>query len=164
LLSQLKNLLYNFVNILVMFVILRHFLYRPVSRFMNARKERIDGDIKRASESVANAEEARRRIIQDTENAKKEADMIMQKSAGEAQHAAQRILDDAREQAANIIEEAKAEAEVEKRRSVKAANDEIIDIAVNIAGRVLGREMSLDDNRALVEEFLKEMPENVDGA
>ena len=74
-----------------------------------------------------------------------------------AQKEGHRIVDEANDRAEQIIADAKQKAEEEKKRAMEGMQDQLADAATQIAGRLLRREVSLEDNRRVVDEFFDEV-------
>ena len=70
---------------------------------------------------------------------------------------AKSIREKAQEQAGVILENAKQEAQEEKRRQLEAMHDQVMELSVALASRILEREIKPEDHQKLMEEFLSEV-------
>ena len=64
------------------------------------------------------------------------------------------IIDTAKKEADAMIERARTEIEAAKEKALLAIRDEVVDLAIGAAGKVLGREANSDDDRRLVADVI----------
>lgn len=145
----------HILNVIILFVVLRALLYKPVLKFMKKREnsfaERIDELDKREKEIIRQEKEYAAMMAQ----ADSEAAAIITKSNDMAKEHAREILDNAKEHARDLVIRAKKEIEAEKVQTRAELKSEITDMAVQIAEKMLQREVSLDDNRKIIDEFFE---------
>jgi F-type H+-transporting ATPase subunit b len=147
------DILYHIINIVFLYILLRFIIYKPVRRFLNERAERIQKQIEDAAAMEKAAAEARAELDGRIANADETVRLMVQEGEKKAAAKADEIIAEAKKQAENILNEAQAQAQDEARRIIETMQDQIADVAVEIAGRILQREVSLEDNRAAVDEF-----------
>ena len=127
-----SDLLIHIINILVLFVLLRTILFKPVNKFLSERTARIENQLKDAETKQAEALELK------------------------ASQEASAIVKDARNQAEELIAEAHEKIAADKVQAVAEARTEVALLATEIAARILKREVSVADNKAVAEDFFRD--------
>ena len=153
----LGELVIHIGNILILFFILRTLVYKPVAKYMDARKATIEGELAKAEEAKAQLAQFEEKLAQGDEAAKKLADEALAASKQKALASAHTIVEQAKAQAADIIDAAGKEAAEERAKLIGGMQEEIGDMAVDIAGRILKREVTTADNAAIIDAFFKEV-------
>ena len=82
---------------------------------------------------------------------------MVREAAQKANETAQEILRDAKAQAGQMVEDARVKAEAERARALSDMEDQIADLAVDMAGHILQREVKLEDNKAVVKDFFQKV-------
>jgi len=153
---QISDILYHILNILVLFWLLRLILYKPVSRFLSERTERIESELRDAESKQREALELKAQYEKVLESSEEKGQALIHESQAKASREAEIILADARDRADRMLQSAKAQIEDEKNKAVAEARSEVAQLAVQIAARILRREVSAADNTAAVEGFFHE--------
>ena len=142
-------------NTLILFLILKHFLFEKVNKVMDDRKSDIEGSYQRADEAEQKANQLAAEYTEKISNAKEESAEIVKAASKKAQLRSDEIIAQAKNEAQGIVSKANADIERERKRAVNQIKDEISDIAVNIAGKVIGKEVSSDEEQErLIDEFI----------
>ena len=149
---QPADILIYIINIGILYVLLRLLLYKPIRKFLDARTERIKGDLQAAEVARAEAEAVKASLQESLDGAQTEAERILQKSSAEAQSSAESRLSQAQTEAANIIAKAQDEAQRIRENAIADLQPQIALLATQIAEQILGREVSREDNQHLVDE------------
>lgn len=150
------TILFSLINILVLFLFLKKFLFGRINAVLEERARLVQEEIDKAKDETEKAEKLRLDYEAAISDAKDEAKKIVieaQKSAN-AQSAA--ITQQAQEEASRIVESTRQELALERERSVASAQNEIVSLAMAAAEKVLGREMDDETNRAIMDAFLDE--------
>lgn len=143
------------VNLLLLFLLLKHFLFKPVQKILDARQAEIDKDYADAEKAQNEAEALRDEYEKRIADAKSEATDIVKTATRKAQLHGEEIVRDAQTQASRLMEKADAQIEQEKKKAMNELKDEISGIAVDIASKVVEREINEKDHEALISEFIK---------
>ncbi len=151
--------LFVLLNTLAIFFVARKYLFKPVSKLIRDRQTEIDEMYKKADESKREAEGLALEYSRKLSGAQAESDRLIKDAALRAEEKEQLILRDARTQAALLIDKAEKDARNEKVKAVNAARDEIASLAVEIAGKIVEREINDADQTALVDGFIKKLGE-----
>ena len=151
------DIVIHIINIAVLYLLLRSLLYRPVSAYLGARSARIEEELATAQKTRQQADEVKRQLEERLESAEEEARAIVRKEEEKAAEESARLLADARKGADEIMAAAAGRIAQEKARAMSSMREETAQLATEIAARILRREVSLEDNRAVVSNFFSEM-------
>ncbi len=144
------------VNFLILFFLLRAFLFKPILKMLDDRRERIAEGLNAAETARAEAAQAQVK----TEELMVDARRQSQEAVANAQNIATRIQAEAREQAAQdreaTIERARAEIQQERDRAIAELRGEFASITVRAAERVIGESLDADAHKRIIDETLAE--------
>ena len=143
------------INLLLLFLLLKHFLFKPVQNILNARQAEIDKSYADAETAQTRAEELRDEYEKRIIDAKAEAADIAKAASRKAQAHYDEVVGTAKADAARLREKAEAQIEQEKKKAMNELKDEISGIAVDIASKVVEREIDEKDHEELISEFIK---------
>ena len=143
------------INLLLLFLLLKHFLFKPVQNILNARQAEIDKSYADAETAQTRAEELRDEYEKRISDAKAEAADIAKAASRKAQAHYDEVVGTAKADAARLREKAEAQIEQEKKKARNELKDEISGIAVDIASKVVEREIDEKDHEELISEFIK---------
>ena len=147
----------TFCNMIITFLILRHFLFKPVKKMIDDRQKEIDDlyeDAGRAKEEAQALEEDYRQHLA---AAKSERDEILREAVTRAADKEREILAEANAQADAIREKAQADIAQERKKAVNELKNDLSGIAIDIAEKVTEKEISEKDHEALIEDFIRKM-------
>ncbi len=151
----IADLIINIGSIVVLFVIVKRLAYKPIKKFMDARAERLAAQ---KAEAEALSEEANKRLdeynilLAECDNAKSEA--IAQGEAI-AHRESEQIITEAKRTAEEIIRKANEKAQEDYKKTMGEADDYIVNLTMEASSALLKRAVNDDDNKKIVEEFLK---------
>ena len=144
-------------NTAVLFVALYFLLYKPVRRFLDKRRQGVLKDIEDAREIKSRADAALAESQERLNASYSEAIVKAAKIQEQASENAKKIVDAAKEEAERIIENAHRAADEAIESNKQAMRDFAASLAVDISAKILGREITGDDNLRLIDDFLKEV-------
>ncbi len=148
-------------NTLILFLLLKKFLYKPVKDILEKRKEYIKTAYKDADNARTEADKLKTEYTEKLENAKEESAEILRNATKKAQTRSDEIVFAAKDEAQGIMNRANEEIEREKKRAVNQIKNEISDIAVAMASKVVEKEITPADNERLIEEFIGNVGEDL---
>ena len=155
-----RDLIINIINIIVLFVIVKSLAYKPVKKFLDARKARIDESLKNAESKNAEADALKAQYEEALKQSRQESDKIIGEAELSAQKRAAEITADADKKAADITEKARKDAEREyNERTLRDFKADVTDIAFDISKKILSREVTDADNMAIADEFFSKYGE-----
>ena len=147
------NLVWNIVNLVVLYLLLIHFLFKPVMGIMDKRKKIIEDGLKNAQDAQSDAKKMKQEYEDALKGAKQESAQIIENARSAAKNEYDRIVGEAGDKAGNIIESAKETVRVERERTMKELQGEIAGLAVASAAKIVGKTADQD----LYDQFLKEV-------
>ena len=146
-------------NLMIQLVIFKKFLLKPIKQVIADRKAKADSEIADAQKLRTEAEAMKAEYEQNLQNARTEANQIVATAQKTATARSEEIVGEARAQAAALKQKAEADIAQERKKAVNEVKDEIGGIAMEIASKVVGREISEKDHKDLIDEFIKNVGE-----
>lgn len=153
---NIPGLIAAIVNFVLLLVILRFVLYKPMLKMLDERRERIAEGLNAAEKARAEAAQAEVNIQAQMDAARREG----QELVANAQTIAARLQAEAREQAGRdreaALERARAEIQLERDRAVADLRKEFADVAVTAAERVINQSLDRQSHQRIIDEALSE--------
>ena len=146
-------------NLMIQLVIFKKLLLNPVKKVIAERKAKADNQIADAQKLRTEAEAMKAEYEQNLQNARTEANQIVATAQKTATARSEEIVGEARAQAAALKQKAEADIAQERKKAVNEVKDEIGGIAMEIASKVVEREISEKDHKDLIDEFIKNVGE-----
>ena len=146
-------------NLMIQLVIFKKFLLKPIRQVIADRKAKADSQIADAAKLRTEAEAMKAEYEQNLQNARTEANQIVAAAQKTATARSEEIVGEARAQAAALKQKAEADIAQERKKAVNEVKDEIGGIAMEIASKVVEREISEKDHKDLIDEFIKNVGE-----
>lgn len=156
---NLWQILISLANLLIMFLILKRFLFQPVKNMLAERQAQVDAIYTAAEDDRSAAGDMKQQYEQRLANARQEADDLVKTATQTAQRRGDAIVTEATAQAAHIKNKAEQEIAMERQQMLADVRTEISDMAVSIASKVVEREISAKDHASLVDEFIRNVGE-----
>ena len=146
--------LFTLVNTIALFLVLKKFLFKPVMKMITDRQKEIDDMYTDADTAKENALAMEAEYKQKLSQAAVTGERMVKEAVERGQRREEEILRQANMEASAIMEKASADIALEKKKALNDAKDEISDIAMAIAEKVVGREISGADHSDLVDSFI----------
>lgn len=153
-------LVWTFVTFAVLLWVLKKIAWKPLLGALETRENTIREDLQKAEKARVDAELLLTEHRQLLERSETEARKILDEAKSTAESLKQGIIDSANEQARQMSEQAKAEIQREKDTALSQLREEVADLAVRAAGKILGEELDADKHRKLVNDFISNLPKN----
>lgn len=151
----LVTALVTMVNVLVAYIILKKLLFKPLIKVMNARKESIGAQVSSAEEKEKQAAEKLDEATKRVDASHEEAIQIIADARSQAEKQSETIIETAKKEAQDIRDRAEDDAKRTRQAMLEEMKDEVADLAVSIAGHVLGDNGNEADIRKKVEAELQ---------
>jgi F-type H+-transporting ATPase subunit b len=126
---------------LVVVMVLNKLLVKPVLKVMDARKDRVDGNLHAAEKAGASAKQMREEYLKEIESAKKDAQTLREKIKKEGEAEEDRIIKAARGKAGDLVAEVREKIAAEFKDAQAGLRRESQAMGKEIAGRILGRQV-----------------------
>ena len=153
------TIIFQICNLLILFTLIRKLLFKRVMAVLDKRQQEIDGIYDAADKARDDADQMKEEQTRRMSNARAEADMLVKNAMDTAQRRGDAIVQEARDEATHLKQKAESDIEQERRKAYSELVGEISGMAVDIAGRMVEREINADDHRELVDEFIKKAGE-----
>ena len=149
--------LFTLLNMVITFLILKKFLFKPVNKMIDDRQKEIDDLYADAEQSKAAAAATRQDYEKRLSEAEQASAELISSAQQEANRRSDEILREAKSEANAIRAKASRDVELEKKKALNEAKDDIARIALDIAEKVVERDLTADDQDRLFEDFLKNL-------
>lgn len=146
------GLVWTIINLIVLFLLLRHFLINPVSNIMEQRRKLIADGLQNAQDTQDEANRLKAEYEEALSGAKKESAEIVDKARIDARSEYDRIVGEAGAKAGNIIENAKENVRIEREQTMKELQSQIAGLAIASAEKIVG-----DKEQNIYDQFLGEV-------
>ena len=153
--------LFILLNTLTIYFVARKFLFGPVMKIITDRQQEIDNLYSDAGTAKSEAESLRNEYSQKLSDAHAASDRIVKDAMARGQAREEEIIRKANADAAAIMDKASADIAQEKKKALNDAKNEISDLALAIAGKVVGRELNAADQTDLVDSFIDRLGDQV---
>jgi F-type H+-transporting ATPase subunit b len=157
---NLWHILISLANLILIFLIVKKFLFKPVRELFAKRQAELDHQYAAADAAEKQAQEHKAAWEKKLQSANEEADGIIKDATDAAKYRATQIVEEANAKAAGIQSRAEAEALLTQKRAEEEIKKEIVEVSSAIAEKMLEREINEADHRALIDAFLDEIGED----
>lgn len=152
---ELGDTFYYLIIFAILLLLVKHFAWGPVTDMMEKRRKKITDDIEQAESDRKKAEVLANKREAELKNSKQEATQILSTAKSNAEKTKQSIITEADSEAAAIRKKANADAAQAKTDALNEARDQVADISVAIAEKVIAKNLSAEDQKDLVDQFIK---------
>jgi F-type H+-transporting ATPase subunit b len=153
---NLYQCVFEVLNLIILFVVLRKILFKPVTEFMEKRTQSIVSAIEDADKQKAEAQEMKLHYEQQLSEAKGTAGKIIDEATAKAARKGDEIVAEARDEASVILASARAEIERERQQMLRDIRTQVVELAIDAASKVVESNMDTGSNKVLVDKFLDE--------
>lgn len=151
------NIIWTIVNIMILYLLMKKFLFGPITEIMDKRKKAIEDSFETAKSRNEEAEHLKVQYEEALSHAKAEAEEIVKEARERANDVYNRTVKAAEQEAIKVIENANQAIEMERKKTIESIESEIIGLTMAAASKVLEKNINEDTNRQLVDEFLAEV-------
>ena len=155
------KLIGQIVNLYITLAVVKIFFLDKIKAILDQRREAADKEITDAQAAKAEALEIKQSYEQNMKEAKAQASTILERAQKTAAARGEEIIKQANDEATAIREKAAAVIAQEKKKAINDAKDEIAGISLAIAGKVVGRELTADDQKNLIDSFINDLCDQV---
>ena len=155
------TLIAQICNLFLQMFLVKVFFLDKIKAIIDARREAADKEITDAQAARAEAEEIKKTYEQNMLEARAKADDLLLNAQRTANSRSEEIIGQAQQAAAQIKQKAAADIEMEKKKAINDAKNEISGLAMAIAGKVVERELNTADQAGMIDRFIAELGESV---
>ena len=154
---EIGLIFWTLVTFMILLVLLAKFAWGPILKAMNAREDGIKNDLDNARKEREDAQ----RLLEDhrglLNQARKERAEAVEAGRRDAERLKSEILDEARRQREQLLKQAEAQIDAGLRQARAALKGEAADLAIQAAGKLMGRNLDDATQRRLVEDYLADL-------
>ena len=154
------NLIFSVITVLVLILILKHFFFEKVKKFMDERKAQVEEQFQKADEAENQARKKLDKYNEILAGAEKEKRTIIAGAMESAKVQADSVLDEARKEAADIREKTRIQIEREKVAARKEIHNEASELAVQVAEKILENKLDADAQASVIDEIISRSEAN----
>ena len=151
------QMLASLANLLLLFLLVKKFLYKPVMKMLDARRNAIDKDYSDANEAKTQAMSDKIKYEERLREANSEADSVIKNAVDIASEREKEIIAEAKIKAEGIVRQAENEALLERKKAEDAVKKEIVEVSSLLTEKVLEREVSADDHQHFIDSFIESL-------
>ncbi len=149
------NLVFTIINVLLLYAVVRIFLFKPIKKILAARQEEVEAQYAKAEEAQADAEALKEEYAKSMSGVEDQKRLAVAVARGKASREAGRIVENAKAEAETILANAQRNAEEEKQRRLQQAQEDIADMVAQVSTKLVTASDSADNDRALFDRFLE---------
>ena len=146
-------------NLFIQLYLIKRFLFKPVNEMLEKRRAKANAEIQDAIQAKNDALAMKTEYEQNMLEAKNKANEIVTNAQKTAAIQSEEMLKEASQQAAAMKAKAESDIAQEKRKAVNEVKNEIGGMAMEIAGKVIEREINEEDHAKLIDEFIANVGE-----
>ena len=155
------TLIAQICNLFITLFVFKKFFWSKVLDILDQRREAADKEITDAKKAKDEAMNIKATYEENMRQSKEKADALILSAQKTAAARSEEIIMDAQKTAVQIKQKAEADIAQEKKKAINDAKNEISEMALAIAGKVVGRELNAADQAGLVDQFISELGESV---
>ena len=153
--------LFILLNTLTIYFMAKKFLFVPVMKMIEDRQKEIDDMYTAAGEAKRDAEAMQSEYQQKLNQAQVTSERIVKEAVARGQSREEEIIRKANQEASAIMDKASADIEMEKKKAINDAKNEISGLALALAGKVVERELNEADQSSLIDSFINGLGDEV---
>lgn len=148
--------LFQLVVFIILFLLLKRYAFGPLLNVMQTRQEKVESELAEAAKNREDAEKLLAEQREEMSKVRREAQEVLERAKQTADKQAESLLVQAREQSERLISEAQKEIAREKDLAVAQLRDQVGTLSVMLASKIIEKELDETQQKALVDEFIKE--------
>jgi len=149
--------LWTILTFLVLLVLLAKFAWKPLLALLDRREEMIRQSLDDADKAKQELQRLQQESKEILSKARVEAQSILAKSRSQAEQLKGELRQEAKVQADSILRDAEKQIQVETKKAIAVIKNEVVDLSLLVASKLIKRNLSKEDNQSLIEESLKQV-------
>ena len=145
----------SLLNLLIIFLLAKKFLYGPIKKVLVSRQEEIDKRYSDADSALETAMQDKKTYEEMLSGAQDKADSLISSAVNMASAREQEIINEAKRKADGILRKAESDAQLELLKAQDSIKQEIIGVSTVLTEKLLEREIKADDHQKLIDSFIE---------
>lgn len=155
--AHVQTIIFTIINFFITFLVLRHFLFKPISKVVNERRTEVTRNLDEAAASKEQAEQFRLESETNLKGSREEGKAIVEDYKKKAEKLSAEVKKKAEEEAREIIDRAIKEAEREKEKARAEIKGEVVALALALSAKALEKHLDDSEQRRLMDEFISKV-------
>lgn len=151
----LGDLLFYLISFIILMLLIKHFAWGPVTKMMDSRASKISNDLDYAEKSRDEASKLQAQRQQALDASQTEAAGIVSDARENGEKQRQTIVANAEDSAKTLKANAAKDIEQERKDALKGAQDDVAALSIEIASKIIQKELKADDHKALVDSYIE---------
>ena len=149
------NLVFTIINLLVLYVLMKRFLFGPIIKVMDVRKAMIDQQFAGAKEQEDQAKALKEQYEGALKSAREESFQIMEQARKEAKAQADKTVEDTQAKVSAMLVKAQEDINTERENAMRQMKDDVASLAMEAAGKIIGKNSGADQDLSLYDQFIE---------
>lgn len=158
---SVPDIVFTWLNLLVIFLIVKNFLFKPVKGIIEKRQNEVKDMYLRAEQAEKNAQNLEAQYTELLTKARLKAAEIVKNATEVAQSKADTIVEQAKVKAMELLEKTQAQIQREKDESLREAFNKVSDVVLITASKLIEKEMTMEDHKEIIEKILDDVKAEV---
>jgi F-type H+-transporting ATPase subunit b len=152
-------MIWTVATFLVLLFVLRKIAWKPLLEALDAREKRIDDALQKAEKAQREAEQAIAENRKRSDEAMRQAEQVIEQARQDAEQTRQKLIEEARAESQRVVDQGMRRLEAEQRAAMQEVRAVAADLAIRAAGRLIQSSLTEQQQRELVDQFLKDVPQ-----
>ena len=149
------NLVFTIINLLVLYLLMKKFLFGPIIKVMDVRKAMIDQQFAGAKEQEDQAKALKEQYEGALKSAREESFQIMEQARKEAKAQADKTVEDTQAKVSAMLAKAQEDINTERENAMRQMKDDVASLAMEAAGKIIGKNSGADQDLSLYDHFIE---------
>ena len=149
------NLVFTIINLLVLYLLMKKFLFGPIIKVMDVRKAMIDQQFAGAKEQEDQAKALKEQYEGSLKSAREESFQIMEQARKEAKAQADKTVEDTQAKVSAMLAKAQEDINTERENAMRQMKDDVASLAMEAAGKIIGKNSGADQDLSLYDQFIE---------
>ena len=149
------NLVFTIINQLVLYLLMKKFLFGPIIKVMDVRKAMIDQQFAGAKEQEDQAKALKEQYEGALKSAREESFQIMEQARKEAKAQADKTVEDTQAKVSAMLAKAQEDINTERENAMRQMKDDVASLAMEAAGKIIGKNSGADQDLSLYDQFIE---------
>lgn len=156
------SILVSLVNLVILFLIVKKALYKPVRRMLDARKAQLASQYRAAEKAQLSAEKSKAEYNEKLAGASEECSSLLREAEANSQRLSDEMLSQAKDKADAMIRSADTQIELERKKAMRQLKRDAAGLSVDIAEKLLSRELTAEDQNEFIDSFIEGLGDSDD--
>ncbi|MCI1985390.1 MAG: F0F1 ATP synthase subunit B [Lactobacillus sp.] len=153
--ASLGDMLFLLVTFAVLLVLVGKFAWKPVTKMMDTRADKINNDLDYAENARTEAQALQEKRQAELKNSQADAVKIVSQAKENGEKQRQQLVDAAHTEVATLKANAQQDIAQQKQDALNSAKDDVAELSLAIAGKIIGKELNADDQQTLIDSYIK---------